>query len=159
MQKRRRGHGYRVCRGVAGDLAHVVANGQPLPLVAPVAVQQGRCAAQNILAQISGRPLELFRYRDRGAMVTIGRNAAVARIGGRSYRGFFAWVVWLVIHIMNLIGFRNRLFVMTNWAWDYFFFERTVRLIMPSSCESPSAGNCLKRPFMDRDEDAGEGEG
>ena len=66
-------------------------------------------------------------------MVTIGRNAAVAHLGGRTFTGFPAWVVWLVVHLFQLIGFRQRLVVMLSWAWDYFFFERVVRLILPST--------------------------
>ena len=73
-----------------------------------------------------------FHYRDRGAMVTIGRNAAVTHLLGRDLSGFPAWVIWLGVHIFNLIGFRNRLLVLINWAWDYWFYERAVRLILPS---------------------------
>ncbi|HEY6218639.1 MAG TPA: hypothetical protein VIV65_01195, partial [Gemmatimonadaceae bacterium] len=76
-----------------------------------------------------GEPAVPFVYRDPGSLATIGRNAAVARIHGISFTGFPAWVVWLVVHIIQLIGFRNRLFVLTNWAWDYFFYDRAVRLI------------------------------
>jgi NADH:ubiquinone reductase (H+-translocating) len=115
-----------------GDLAYLVHDGAPLPQVAPVAVQQGVSAAENILRHIRGEELRGFTYRDRGTMVTIGRNVAVARIAGRSFRGLPAWLAWLFIHIWNLMGIRNRVFVMINWAWDYFFFERAVRLIMPS---------------------------
>jgi NADH:ubiquinone reductase (H+-translocating) len=128
-----------------GDLAYLEQEGAPLPQVAPVAVQQGRFAAENILRQIRGERSQPFVYRDRGAMVTIGRNAAVARVGSRNIRGLVAWLAWLFIHISNLIGIRNRVFVMVNWAWDYFFFERAVRLIMPSCCDSPSAARCRIR--------------
>jgi NADH:ubiquinone reductase (H+-translocating) len=130
---------------VAGDLAYLVQDGAPLPQVAPVAVQQGRAAAENILHHLRGEELQGFAYKDRGAMVTIGRNTAVARIGGRNIRGLIAWLAWLFIHISNLIGIRNRIFVLVNWAWDYFFFERAVRLIMPSCCDSPSAAQCWIR--------------
>lgn len=118
---------------VVGDLAHLPAAGQPLPMVAPVATQQGALAARNIRRQLAGRPGLPFRYRDRGTMVTIGRNAAVARVYGRSFKGFPAWLLWVGVHLLHLIGFRNRLLVMINWAWDYWFFERTVRLILPSA--------------------------
>jgi NADH dehydrogenase len=80
---------------------------------------------------ISGLSHKVFRYRDRGKMVTIGRNSEVAQLLGWSFTGFPAWLVWLVVHLYNLIGFRNRVFVMIDWAWDYFFFERAVRLIIP----------------------------
>ena len=114
-----------------GDLAHFMEAGQTLPMVAPVAMQQGTVAAQNILRHINGQALQPFHYRDPGTMVTIGRNAAVAHIKGRSFTGFFAWLVWLGVHLFRLIGFRNRLVVMFNWAWDYLFYERSVRLIIP----------------------------
>jgi len=99
--------------------------------VAPVAIQQGKWAAQNILRQVHGQQPLPFRYRDRGAMVTIGRNAAVVQLGSLKFTGFPAWVLWLTVHLFNLVGFRNRLVVMLNWAWDYFFFERIARLILP----------------------------
>jgi NADH dehydrogenase len=118
---------------VVGDLAYLETAGLPLPMVAPVAVQQGRWAAENILRQIRGEELRPFRYRDRGTMVTIGRNAAAAYVFGWPFVGFPAWVLWLGVHLFNLIGFRNRLLVLINWAWDYLFYERTVRLILPTS--------------------------
>ncbi|MDA0246340.1 MAG: NAD(P)/FAD-dependent oxidoreductase [Chloroflexi bacterium] len=117
---------------VVGDLAYLEQDGQMLPGVAQVAMQGGRHAAQNILRHLAGQPLLPFRYKDKGAMATIGRNAAVANIGGRQFTGFVAWVLWLVIHIFFLIGFRNRIGVLTNWAWNYLFYERVVRLILPS---------------------------
>ncbi|MGB5052446.1 MAG: NAD(P)/FAD-dependent oxidoreductase [Caldilineaceae bacterium] len=114
-----------------GDLAHLEEAGRALPMVASVATQQGKAAAQNILRQLRDQPPLPFRYHDKGSMVTIGRNAAVAHVFGRSFTGFPAWILWLGVHLFNLIGFRNRLLVMLNWAWDYFFFERAVRLILP----------------------------
>lgn len=116
---------------VIGDLAHLEEEGRALPMVAPVAIQQGMAAARNILRQVAGREPEPFRVRDRGTMVTIGRNAAVAWLGRRCFTGFPAWVVWLSVHLFKLIGFRNRLLVMINWAWDYVLYERAVRLILP----------------------------
>jgi len=97
--------------------------------MAPVAIQMGETAATNIRRAVAGEPPIQFQYRDPGTLATIGRNAAVARIHGVSFTGFPAWVVWLVVHLIQLIGFRNRLFVLTNWAWDYFFYDRAVRLI------------------------------
>lgn len=120
---------------VIGDLAYAKEDGRPLPMVAPVAVQQGLAAAQNILRQMEGQELRAFHYRNPGMMVTIGRNAAVACVRGRCFTGFVAWVLWLTVHIAKLIGFRNRLLVLINWAWDYFFFERAVRFILPSQPE------------------------
>jgi NADH dehydrogenase len=114
---------------VIGDAAFLEAQGPSLPMMAPVALQMGETAAANIRRSLAGEPLAAFQYRDPGSLATIGRNAAVARIHGVSFTGFPAWVVWLVVHLIQLIGFRNRLFVLTNWAWDYFFYDRAVRLI------------------------------
>lgn len=114
---------------VVGDAAYLEEAGQPLPMMAPVAIQQGELAANNILRQLSGQPLQEFQYKDPGSLATIGRNAAVARINRLKFSGFAAWLVWLAVHIFWLIGFRNRLLVMINWAWDYLFYERAVRLI------------------------------
>lgn len=114
---------------VIGDAAYSEADGKPLPMMAPVAIQMAGTAAQNIRRQLAGEPPLPFRYRDPGSLATIGRNAAVAYFHGFSFTGFPAWVVWLVVHIIQLIGFRNKLFVLLNWAWDYFFYERAARLI------------------------------
>lgn len=114
---------------IIGDAAYFEENGKPLPMVAPVATQQGEQAVENILADLQGKPLKTFRYTDLGSMATIGRNAAVAHAFGMKFRGFMAWVVWLVVHLIGLIGFRNRLIVLINWTWDYFFYDRAVRLI------------------------------
>ncbi len=107
------------------------ADGHPLPMVAPVAMQQADVAVRNILHQFAGQPLESFTYHDPGIMATIGRSQAVAVIGGRTFQGFIAWVLWLVVHIAQLIGFRNRLVVLTDWAWTYLFSEGSNRLIGP----------------------------
>jgi NADH dehydrogenase len=115
---------------VVGDLA-APAGEEPLPMVAPVAVQQGRHVARNILRRARGLEPEPFRYRDPGLLATIGRNAAVARLFGRTFTGFPAWILWAGVHIARLIGFRNRIVVLVSWAWDYLTFERVVRLILP----------------------------
>jgi NADH dehydrogenase len=112
-----------------GDASYVEENGAPLPMVAPVAIQMAEAAAQNIVRTLRRKPLQAFRYRDQGTLATIGRNAAVAHVFGLQLSGFPAWVMWLVVHIIQLIGFRNKLFVLLNWAWDYFFYERAARLI------------------------------
>ena len=114
---------------VIGDAAYLEADGQPLPMMAPVAIQMAETAAENIRRRVAGKPSVPFLYRDPGSLATIGRNAAVAYIRGIGFTGFPAWVVWLVVHILQLIGFRNKLFVLLNWAWDYFFYERAARLI------------------------------
>ncbi len=115
---------------VIGDAAYVEnGDGQPLPMLATVAQQQAKAAARNIQRILKGGQPEPFHYKDPGLLATIGRNAAVARIWGLSFSGFIAWVIWVVLHIYRLIGFRNRLLVFINWAWDYFFYENQVRLI------------------------------
>ena len=114
---------------IIGDAAYREENGEPLPMVAPVAIQMGESVARNIVRTLRGKPLEPFRYHDQGTLATIGRNAAVAHVFGVNWSGFPAWVMWLVVHIIQLIGFRNKLFVLLNWAWDYFFYERAARLI------------------------------
>jgi NADH:quinone reductase (non-electrogenic) len=114
---------------VIGDAAYREEKGQSLPMMAPVAIQMAETAARNIRRRVAGEQPGVFRYRDPGSLATIGRNAAVAYIRGISFTGFPAWVVWLVVHIIQLIGFRNKLFVLLNWAWDYFFYERAARLI------------------------------
>lgn len=123
---------------VIGDLCHLEQDGRPLPMTAPVAIQQGVTAAQNIMRQMAGQPPAPFRFRDKGTMVTIGRNVAVAHLARRCFTGFVAWLIWLAVHIFNLIGFRNRLLVLMNWAWDYLLYERTVRLILPSESAATS---------------------
>ena len=113
-----------------GDMAHVGGpDVRPHPMMAPVAIQQGDLVSENIKRQLEGRPLKRFRYKDRGTMVTIGRQAAVAQIYGLQFRGFLAWLIWLTVHLVWLIGFRNRLLVLVNWAWNYFTYDRGVRLI------------------------------
>ena len=113
-----------------GDIAHVGGPGErPHPMMAPVAIQQGDLVSENIKRQLAGRPQKRFRYRDRGTMVTIGRQAAVAEIFGLQFQGFVAWLIWLTVHLVWLIGFRNRLLVLVNWAWNYFTYDRGVRLI------------------------------
>ncbi len=114
---------------IVGDLS--LPEFQSPPQVAPNAIQQGTHAAENILLMEKGRAPRAFAYHDKGSMVTIGRSSAVVQLGKRSFTGFLAWVVWLFVHLMYLIGFRNRIIVLVNWAWDYFFSERAVRLILP----------------------------
>jgi NADH:ubiquinone reductase (H+-translocating) len=114
---------------VIGDLAHIEQDGALVPGVAPAAMQQGDLAARNILATLNGRPRQAFHYIDKGMLATIGRGAAVARIGRFKTSGFLAWLLWLFVHILFLIGFRNRLVVMIQWAWLYLTFDRGARLI------------------------------
>src|SRR6266566_2484943 len=114
---------------VIGDAAYLEHDGAPLPMMAPVAIQMADTATANIARRLRDEPALAFRYKDPGSLATIGRNAAVAYLGGVAFKGFAAWVVWLIVHIIQLIGFRNKLFVLMNWAWDYFFYERAARLI------------------------------
>ena len=115
---------------VIGDLASLNgANGKPLPGVAQVAIQMGRHAARNISLAIEGKPYQPFTYRNLGNMATIGRASAVADFGWLRLKGWIAWLAWLFVHIINLIGFRNRLVVLVQWAWAYFTYQRAIRLI------------------------------
>ena len=114
---------------VAGDLCALQQDGRLLPGVAQVAMQEGTHAARNILHATKGEPLAPFRYRDYGTMAVIGRGSAVAAIGLVETSGFVAWVFWLFLHIFWLIGFRNRLAVLGEWAWSYLTLQRRVRLI------------------------------
>ncbi len=115
---------------VLGDLANFLyQTGQPLPGVSAVAMQQGRHAARNILAMIEGRKPQRFWYWDRGSMATIGRNKAVADLNIVHFSGLPAWLAWLFVHIIFLVGFRNRVAVLFQWAWAYFSFNKGARLI------------------------------
>lgn len=116
---------------VAGDLAHVTgANGNALPGIAPVALQQGRHIGRTIADELDGRARKPFRYVDKGQMATIGRSRAIVEVGGLHLSGFVAWLAWLVIHIYYLSGFQNRLLVLIQWAWSYLTFSRGARLIV-----------------------------
>ena len=114
---------------VVGDLAALEHEGKPVPGVAPAAMQGGRYAARRIIDAIHDRPTKPFRYVDKGSLATIGRAKAVADLGALKLSGFLAWAAWLLIHIFFLIGFRNRFFVLGEWAWIYFTYERGARLI------------------------------
>jgi len=115
---------------VIGDLANFShQTGEPLPGVSPVAMQQGRHAARNILRMIRGEKPKPFRYFDKGSMATIGRNKAVADLKFFHLSGFPAWLTWLFVHIIFLVGFRNRLLVLLQWAWAYLSFDKGARLI------------------------------
>ena len=119
---------------VIGDLANFTStkDGKSLPGVSPVAIQQGRHAAHNILHMIEhGRP-QRFYYWDKGSMATIGRNRAVADLNVVHFSGFPAWLAWLFIHILYLVGFRNRIAVLFQWAWAYVTFNKGARLITRS---------------------------
>ena len=115
---------------VIGDLANFShQTGNPLPGVSPVAMQEGRHAVRNILAMIEGRKPQRFRYWDKGSMATIGRNKAVADLRFIHLSGLPAWLAWLFVHVIFLVGFRNRIIVLMEWAWSYFTFNKGARLI------------------------------
>jgi len=123
----------------AGDVA-LVAGQERLPQVAQVAIQQGEHAAENVLRVLRGEGLLDFQYRDKGALATIGRSRAVAAIRGLEFAGRPAWWVWVVIHLVMLIGFRNRLVVLVNWAWNYFTYDRGLRAIVGAEHETSEDG-------------------
>ncbi|MCC6382174.1 MAG: NAD(P)/FAD-dependent oxidoreductase [Dehalococcoidia bacterium] len=112
-----------------GDVASVLEGGQEVPMLSAPAMQEGRAVARNVLRAVRGQPGRAFRYRDRGSMATIGRNAAVAELGPVHLTGFAGWATWLVVHLYYIIGFRNRLAVLLGWAWNYVQSDRPVRII------------------------------
>ena len=114
---------------VIGDLAEVTDGAESLPMLAPVAIQQGRHAAANVAAMINGRDATPFRYRDKGTMATVGRNFAVVQLGRIRVAGFVGWLMWLFVHLTYIITFRSKTVVLINWAWNYIFYDRPVRLI------------------------------
>src|SRR5690606_32667396 len=128
------------------DLAHVEQDGRLVPGVAPAALQQGAHAAENVLRRIGNQPTRPFIYRDYGNMATIGRASAIADFGWFRASGLVGWLLWLFVHIMQLTGFRNRVAVLTEWAWAYMTHQRGIRLITgvdpegnPTQPSSPSS--------------------
>lgn len=115
-----------------GDVAAMITEETPNghPGVAPAAIQQGKLLAKNLLNIIEGKPTEAFKYFDKGAMATVGRNRAVVDIGKIRFQGIFAWFTWMFVHLMTLVGFRNKLVVFVNWVWSYFSYDRGTRLII-----------------------------
>jgi NADH dehydrogenase len=130
---------------VIGDMAYFEApNGRPYPMVAPVAMQQAKVAAQNVIASLRGDELRTFKYKDRGTMATVGRRMAVADVFGLQFTGFVAWILWLTLHLIQLVGLRNRAIVLFSWAWNYFRYDRANRLVtdypeLEPSIAAPSA--------------------
>lgn len=114
---------------VVGDAANKEQDGKPLPALAPVAIQQGTYIGKLIHDEVKGKKRKPFHYVDKGTMATIGRAKAVADIRGFKFSGFLAWLLWSIVHIFFLIGFRNRFRVFVEWMWHYFTFKRGVRLI------------------------------
>ena len=152
---------------VIGDLAHFEQGGRPLPGVAPVAIQMGRLVARNIRHRLEGRRYDPFVYFDKGSMATIGRSRAVAITGygrrwpepTRAFRftGLLAWLAWLFVHIMYLAGFRNRFFVFLEWAYAYFSYQRSARVILsrPLLPAAPHDPKLLGAPGVEDQLEAG----
>lgn len=129
---------------VIGDLAHAVQDGHPLPGVAPVAIQQGKFVARTIAARRQGRSVEPFRYRDLGSMATVGRGFAIVEMGRLKLSGYIAWLIWLFVHLIQLVGFQSRILVLIQWGWNYFTFNRAARLItgeIPTLADTAPAGH------------------
>jgi NADH dehydrogenase len=135
---------------IVGDMAHFAQDGAPLIGLAPVAMAEGRFAGRLIRARLAGRSLEPFRYHDKGMMATIGRSRAVVNLGFIRFSGLFAWLTWLFVHLMYLVGFRNRLLVLIQWAWSYFTHNRGARLI--------TGGDPFPLPLSDTRENGAESE-
>ncbi len=138
---------------VIGDLASFPhQTGKPLPGLAPVAIQQGTHAAQNVLRRVRGEATVPFRYKDRGTMATIGRAAGVAERGTLQLSGFLGWLAWLFIHLLFLVGFRNRLAVLLQWTWSYLTYQRGARLITGLGGRVPAVSRPVTLELQDRRE-------
>lgn len=133
---------------VIGDQAHFPNGERPLPGLAPVAMQQGRYIARTILGELKGRPRAPFKYLDKGQMATIGRRRAIVEFGRLKFGGFFAWLGWLFVHILYLVGFKNRIEVMLNWSWNYFAFTRGARLIVGKDWRTASNNSPAPRDVV-----------
>jgi NADH:ubiquinone reductase (H+-translocating) len=132
---------------VVGDLAGVTQDGAPVPAVAPAAMQEGHHATRNILRAIAGKPTLPFRYVNKGSLATIGRSAAVADLGKVRLSGLLAWVAWLGLHLLFLVGFRNRVLVLFEWAWSFLSYDRGARLITGPIRRKPDACAEVARPL------------
>ena len=115
---------------VIGDLAAATDGETLLPMLIPVAMQEAKQVARTIADMVHNGGATPFRYRDPGIMATIGRNSGVAQLGPVHLSGFLGWCMWLVVHLVNVVSFRARILVLINWAWDYLFYDRPVRLIV-----------------------------
>jgi NADH dehydrogenase len=124
-----------------GDAAYLETPAGPVPMLAPPAIQMGSWAARNVMHRLADEPLEAFVYKDPGTMATIGRSAAVVALGRIQLRGFLAWLFWLFVHLMQLIGFRNKLVVLVDWAWQYLFYRPASTLILEVDDAHPWGGS------------------
>ena len=118
---------------VIGDMSGATDGEGPLPMLIPVAMQEGKHVAANIASMVDGGHATAFAYKDPGIMATIGRNSGVAQLGRLKLSGFPGWVMWLTVHLINVVTFRARLVVLINWAWDYLFYDRPIRIIVRSA--------------------------
>lgn len=126
---------------VIGDLAVATSKGKPVPGVSAAAKQMGRTAVKNILHHLSNTPYETFVYKDYGSLATIGRKAAIAKVGNFEFSGYFAWLFWLFVHVFFLIGFRNRMIVMWDWGWSYLTFRRNARVFSTAAAKTNQAAD------------------
>lgn len=115
---------------VVGDLAHIKHKGRQVPGLAPAAIQMGKLAAKNISADLKGKERKSFSYINKGTMATIGKHSAVANIKGLKFSGIFAWVLWLFVHLMTLVDFRNRISVFMKWLWNYLSWKSSARVLV-----------------------------
>lgn len=124
-----------------GDLACMPEKEYPNghPQVAPAAIQQAQNLYKNLLRMEKGKPLKKFAYKNKGTMATIGRNLAVVDLSFISFYGFFAWLFWMFVHLMSIVGVKNRLFVFINWLWNYFTYDQSLRLIIRQKDQAPKA--------------------
>jgi NADH dehydrogenase len=115
-----------------GDIAYMETEAYPKghPQMAQPAIQQGELLAKNLKHLLAGEPMKPFRYRNKGEMATIGRNKAVVDLPKYSFGGFFAWFIWMFVHLMSLVGFRNRVIVFFNWVYNYINYDKAARLIV-----------------------------
>ncbi len=139
-----------------GDLAAMISENNPNghPMLAPVAMQQGNLLAKNIVNLIKNNPTQPFKYFDKGSMATVGRNRAVVEVGKIKSQGFIAWFLWMTVHLMTLVGFRNKVVTLVNWMWSYFNYDRGIRLIirpyrhqLPSSTPLPPTETSILPPI------------
>ena len=126
---------------VIGDLAHLEQGGTLVPGVAPAAMQQGDHAARSILSSVRGKPRKPFHYVNKGMLATIGRRRAVAHVGRIKTSGFPAWLMWLFIHILFLVGFRRKLSVFLAWTWSFFAYTRGSRVMIETVNKAPAKEN------------------
>ncbi len=135
---------------VIGDMVNLnQENGKPVPGVAPAAIQMAETAGENILNDLNGKPRKDFKYFDKGSMATIGKSKAIVEAGRFKLTGFFAWLAWLFVHVISLIGFKNRLYVLSEWFWAYLTRERSARLITGDADELEDALKFLEAKPID----------